>query len=158
LPSVKGGSRCLPSDPDLPGRRNLRAESHGADRWRGAVAVEAVGAWNVVSTRSPHSLHCVPTAEPDHGREVVDMVSLRTLRAERLLSIRELARRAAVAPSTIYLIEVGRTIPRQRVARQIAKVLRVDPMEVDELRRRIEATKMVHRSLGAGGVESPAPP
>ena len=69
------------------------------------------------------------------------MVSLRILRAERLLSIRELARRASVAPSTIYLIEAGRTIPRQRVARQIAKVLDVAPMEVDELRRRIEAAK-----------------
>lgn len=69
------------------------------------------------------------------------MVSLRTLRAERLLSIRELAHRASVAPSTIYLIEAGRTIPRQRVARQIAKVLRVNPMEIDELRQRIEITK-----------------
>ena len=69
------------------------------------------------------------------------MVSLRELRAERLLSIRELARRASVAPSTIFLIESGRTIPRQRVARQIASVLRVPPTEVDEFRRRIEATK-----------------
>jgi transcriptional regulator with XRE-family HTH domain len=69
------------------------------------------------------------------------MVSLRELRAERLLSIRELARRASVAPSTIYLIEAGRTIPRQRVARQIAEVLGIDPMKVAELRRRIEATK-----------------
>ena len=69
------------------------------------------------------------------------MVSLRILRAERLLSIRELARQASVAPSTIYLIEAGRTIPRQRVAREIARVLGVDPMEVDELRRRIEVAK-----------------
>jgi DNA-binding XRE family transcriptional regulator len=78
----------------------------------------------------------------ENWREVVLMVSLRTLRAERLLSIRELARQASVAPSTVYLIEAGRTIPRQRVARQIARVLRVDPMEVDELRRRIEVTKL----------------
>jgi transcriptional regulator with XRE-family HTH domain len=70
------------------------------------------------------------------------MVSLRELRAERLLSIRELARRASIAPSTIFLIEAGRTIPRQRVARQIAEVLGVDPMTVDELRRRIEAAKL----------------
>jgi DNA-binding XRE family transcriptional regulator len=69
------------------------------------------------------------------------MASLRELRAERLLSIRELARRASVAPSTIFLIESGRTIPRQRVARQIAAILRVAPMEVDEFRRRIEVTK-----------------
>ena len=69
------------------------------------------------------------------------MASLRELRAERLLSVRELARQASVAPSTIFLIEAGRTIPRQRVARQIAQALHVEPMEVDELRRRIEVTK-----------------
>jgi DNA-binding XRE family transcriptional regulator len=86
----------------------------------------------------------------DNWREVECMVSLRELRAERLLSIRELARRASVAPSTIYLIEAGRTIPRQRVARQIAEVLGIDPMKVAELRRRIEATK-------AGRKRGPAP-
>ena len=80
------------------------------------------------------------------------MVSLRTLRAERLLSIRELARQASVAPSTIYLIEAGRTIPRQRVARQIAMVLDVDPMEVDELRRRIEVSKSRRQSTTNPGV------
>jgi DNA-binding XRE family transcriptional regulator len=69
------------------------------------------------------------------------MASLRELRAERLLSVRELARQAAVAPSTIFLIESGRTLPRQRVARQIARALRVEPVEVDEFRRRIEVTK-----------------
>jgi len=74
-------------------------------------------------------------------REGEVMASLREIRAERLLSIRDLARRASVAPSTIFLIEAGRSIPRQRVARQIAEVLGVDPMDVDELRRRIEATK-----------------
>lgn len=70
------------------------------------------------------------------------MVSLRELRANRLLSIRELARIASVAPSTIFLIESGRTLPRQRVARQIARALRVDPNEVDEFRRRIEVSKL----------------
>lgn len=69
------------------------------------------------------------------------MASLRELRAERLLSVRELARRADVAPSTIFLIETGRTIPRHRVVRQIAQVLHVEPTDVDEFRRRIEATK-----------------
>lgn len=95
-----------------------------------------------VSTRSPHGRHLVLIGDRKNRHEVVLMASLRSLRAERLLSIRELARRASVAPSTIYLIEAGRTIPRQRVARQIAKVLQVDPMEVDELRRRIEVAKL----------------
>ena len=72
------------------------------------------------------------------------MVTLRDLRADRLLSIRELAHRASVAPSTIFLIESGRTIPRQRVARQIARALQIDPNEVDEFRRTIDASKMYH--------------
>jgi DNA-binding XRE family transcriptional regulator len=82
-----------------------------------------------------------------NGIEVDCMVSLREVRAERLLSIRELARQAAIAPSTLYLIEAGRTIPRQRVARQIAEVLGIDPMLIDELRRHIEAAKRPHARL-----------
>jgi transcriptional regulator with XRE-family HTH domain len=69
------------------------------------------------------------------------MVSLRELRAERLLSIRELAKQASIAPSTLYLIETGRSIPRQRVTRQIAEVLGIDPMIVDEFRRHIDQAK-----------------
>lgn len=83
------------------------------------------------------------------------MVSLREIRAERLLSIRELARQASIAPSTIFLIEAGRTVPSQRVARQIAHVLGVDPMTVDELRRRIEAAKL--RRAGGHEPESACP-
>jgi DNA-binding XRE family transcriptional regulator len=69
------------------------------------------------------------------------MTSLRETRAERLLSIRELASEASVAPSTVYLIEAGRTTPRPRVARQLARVLGVQPHEIDEFRRTIEASK-----------------
>jgi len=60
---------------------------------------------------------------------------LRELRAEGLLSIRGLALAAGVAPSTIALIEAGRTVPRRRVIRQIAAVLGVDPSEVTEFRQ-----------------------
>ena len=63
---------------------------------------------------------------------------LRALRAERLLSIRELARLAGVAPSTIYLTEAGRTTPHASVMRRIAAALRVGAHEVAEFRRAIE--------------------
>lgn len=77
------------------------------------------------------------------------MTSLRELRANQLLSIRELARRASVAPSTIYLIESGRTIASQRVARLVSEVLGVDPSDVEEFHRRIEIMKVRHtRSPG----------
>jgi transcriptional regulator with XRE-family HTH domain len=69
------------------------------------------------------------------------MATLREARVERLLSIRELAREASVAPSTVYLIESGRTTPRLRVVRRLAAALGVEPNEIDEFRRAIEATK-----------------
>jgi transcriptional regulator with XRE-family HTH domain len=75
------------------------------------------------------------------------MSTLREVRAERLLSIRELARQASVAPSTVYLIESGRSMPRPRVVRQLAAVLGVEPQEIDEFRRVIEATKVSRRRI-----------
>ena len=65
--------------------------------------------------------------------------SLRDLRAERLLSIRELARLADVAPSTIYLTEAGRTTPHASVMRRIAAALEVDAHDIAEFRRAIAA-------------------
>jgi len=96
--------------------------------------------WHLSTRTRPlaHQLRMIPVQT---WCEVKPMALLRELRAERLLSIRDLARRALVAPSTIFLIESGRTIPRQRVARQIAEVLGVEPAEVDELRRSIEVIK-----------------
>lgn len=65
--------------------------------------------------------------------------SLRAVRAEQLLSIRELARLANVAPSTIYLIEFERTTPRLSVVRRISEALGVDPLTITEFRRSIRA-------------------
>lgn len=69
----------------------------------------------------------------------LDERSLRELRAERLMTIRELAQLAGVAPSTIYLIESGRSIPHLAVVRRIAAALKVDPQQVTEFRRAIQA-------------------
>ena len=69
------------------------------------------------------------------------MTSLREIRAERLLSIRELARKARVAASTIYLTESGRSTARPSVIRRLAAALKVDPFEVDEFRQSIDAVK-----------------
>ena len=74
-----------------------------------------------------------PPAVPDTG-----VRPLRHWRAERLLSIRALAREAAVAPSTIYLIEAGRSAPRPAAIRAIAAVLGVEPTAVTEFRQAID--------------------
>ena len=69
------------------------------------------------------------------------MATLREFRADRLLSIRELAEQAGVAPSSIYLIEAQRVTPRVSTVRRLATTLRVDPKAVAELRQAIEAAK-----------------
>ena len=64
------------------------------------------------------------------------MASLAILRRRRLLSQRELARRAGVAPSSIYLIEKGGKVPQLVVMRKIVSALGLDdPMDIDEFRQ-----------------------
>jgi transcriptional regulator with XRE-family HTH domain len=69
------------------------------------------------------------------------MLSLREARAEQLLTIRELARLANVAPSTVYLVEAGRTVPRPAVIRRLAAVLQMQPHDIAEFQASIEASK-----------------
>jgi transcriptional regulator with XRE-family HTH domain len=76
----------------------------------------------------------------DHEQELgndpgVAERSLRDVRAERLLSIRELAQRAGVAPSTIFLLESGRTTPRRSIVLRLAAALGVRPQSISEFRR-----------------------
>ena len=79
------------------------------------------------------------------GKGLSSMTTLRQARAERLLSIRELAKRAAVAPSTVYLIERGRTTPGPRVVRQLSAVLGVEPLTIEEFRQAIQSHAMPAR-------------
>ena len=60
--------------------------------------------------------------------------SLRALRAERLLTIRDLARTARVAAMTIHEIETGTRIPSPRVMRKLAAALGVAQEDVAEFR------------------------
>jgi DNA-binding XRE family transcriptional regulator len=62
------------------------------------------------------------------------MAPLEVLRRQRLLSQRDLAQRAGIAQSTVYLIENGRTRPRLKVMRAICQALGVQPTDVDEFR------------------------
>jgi ribosome-binding protein aMBF1 (putative translation factor) len=73
--------------------------------------------------------------------------SLRAARVARLLSIRELAREAAVAPSTVFLIEAGRATPRPRVMRRLSAVLGVSPHDVLEFREAMMAARTPAPSL-----------
>ena len=64
---------------------------------------------------------------------------LRAVRADRVLSMRELADAAGVASSTIALTEAGRTTPRPASMRRIARALGVHPRAIAEFRRALEA-------------------
>ena len=65
------------------------------------------------------------------------MPSLKWWRRERLLTQRELAKRAGVAPSTIYLIEAGRSLPQLRIMIRLADALAVGPEQISEFRERL---------------------
>jgi transcriptional regulator with XRE-family HTH domain len=65
-------------------------------------------------------------------------ITFRQARARSLLSVRELAARAGVAPATVYQIEHGRTRPHYRSIRLLSEALGVDPMQVVEFARVIE--------------------
>jgi transcriptional regulator with XRE-family HTH domain len=71
----------------------------------------------------------------------MDMQTLKEVRAERLLSIRELADRAGVAFSTIHLIETGQREPSFRVMREVSAALGVGPTEIAEFAAVIQAAK-----------------
>lgn len=62
------------------------------------------------------------------------MPSLRTVRRNQLLSQRDLAKKAQVTPSTIYLIEAGQTRPRLKIMRKICEALALAPQEITEFR------------------------
>ena len=83
------------------------------------------------------------------------MPTLRELRADRLLSIRELAQLAGVVPSSIYLIETGRVTPHASTVRRLATALGVDPETVDEFRQAIEAAGELPPSRGRTAPDRP---
>ncbi len=60
---------------------------------------------------------------------------LRAWRAERLLTIRDLARAAGVGVQTVNRIEAGTASPRAAVRQRIAAAIGVEPEQVAEFRR-----------------------
>jgi transcriptional regulator with XRE-family HTH domain len=60
------------------------------------------------------------------------MQPLRTWRTGKLMSVRELADAAGVAPKTLTDLEYGRRRPNYDTMRRIAAALGVDPLEVAE--------------------------
>ena len=68
------------------------------------------------------------------------MPTLKEARARRLLSVRGLAERAGVSPTTVYYAENGRRMPGFRAIRVISAALEMDPLDIAEFRAVIEGT------------------
>ena len=62
------------------------------------------------------------------------MPSLREARLQALLSIRQLARRAGLAPTTSYVLETRQRTPQLLTVYKLSRALDVDPEEIDEFR------------------------
>ena len=80
------------------------------------------------------------------------MQTLKEARAARLLTVRGLAERAGVAPSTVYLIESGRSMPRFTAITKIAGALGVAPGDVTEFAAAIAGVASGKATAAAGGV------
>ena len=126
--------RAIRADPDLAGTGVVIVSADAAS----ASAASAGASAFLAKPFSPLRLLVVVDALVAGRIPPPEATTLRELRAERLLSIRELARLAAVAPSTVYLIEAGRTAPHPSVMRRIAAALEVDARAIAEFRRTID--------------------
>jgi transcriptional regulator with XRE-family HTH domain len=75
------------------------------------------------------------------------MTTLREARLRALLSIRQLARKAGMSPTTIYLLESGQRSPQLLTIYKLSRALDVEPAEIDEFRRAMDvqpAAEPVH--------------
>lgn len=70
------------------------------------------------------------------------MATLREVRTARLLTLRELAARAGIALSTLYMIESGRSMPSFRVIRALSDTLGIEPGEVTEFAAAVDDARM----------------
>ena len=72
------------------------------------------------------------------------MTSLREARLRELLSIRQLARRAGVAPTTVYLLETRRRTPQLLTIHKLSRALGVAPSDIEEFGPALEALPTVN--------------
>ena len=77
------------------------------------------------------------------------MVTLREARLQALLSMRQLARKAGVSPTTIYSLESGQHSPQLLTIYKLSRALGIEPAEIDEFRSAAD----VHRETAQSNQE-----
>ena len=78
------------------------------------------------------------------------VVTLREARLQALLSMRQLARRAGVSPTTIQLLESGQHSPQLLTIYKLSRALGIEPAEIDEFRRAMGRESAVESSHEEG--------
>ena len=66
------------------------------------------------------------------------MTTLREARLQALLSMRQLARKAGLSATTIYLLESGQRTPQLLTIYKLSRALGVSPDEIEEFRRAMD--------------------
>ncbi len=67
------------------------------------------------------------------------MTTLREARLQALLSMRQLARKSGLSPTTIYLLETGQRTPQLLTIYKLSRALGVNPTDIDEFRPLVDA-------------------
>jgi transcriptional regulator with XRE-family HTH domain len=78
------------------------------------------------------------------------MTTLRQARLQALLSMRQLARKAEISPTTIYLLESGQRSPQLLTIYKLSRALGVSPVEIEEFRRVLDVQPAVEPSPEEG--------
>ena len=66
------------------------------------------------------------------------MTTLREARLRALLSMRQLARKAGLSATTIYLLETHQRTPQLLTVHKLSQALGIDPLAIDEFRAAYE--------------------
>jgi transcriptional regulator with XRE-family HTH domain len=74
------------------------------------------------------------------------MTTLREARLHALLSMRQLARKAEISPTTIYLLESGQRSPQLLTIYKLSRALGIAPEEIEEFRRVLDVQPAVEQS------------
>ena len=74
------------------------------------------------------------------------MTTLREARLQALLSMRQLARKAGISPTTIYLLESGQRSPQLLTIYKLSRALGIAPEEIEEFRRVLDVQPAVEQS------------
>ena len=69
------------------------------------------------------------------------MTTLREARLQALLSMRQLARKAGLSATTIYLLETGQRTPQLLTIYKLSRALNIDPHEITEFQSVLETPR-----------------